>query len=427
MKNCKETVYRALTQTQATFENSPKCGKPLEAKSRKVINELEEDQCLSRCTWKVNPLFKLQPKGDDVHYAAKWWEPFYTIENTFPQLHDAPMVPENLKCLKGCFDEFLTNQKLLSEIQKKCSFIGLDRQVPTHTKEGFDLVQSSFTDLLNGRPPFLESAPLPSNPNLDCLVYHEMQERKECRSKDGVCNFIPDQGGPRPDDNKQLRLQADIAETITTLIYDYKDYILRASSPVTRAIEVCALAKVIQFHRVSEIKGSPFTTPQAVNLFSGESPSTCDRFMPDIFGSLCTCVGSCAPPNFDPTSETDPNLILHFQTHKGLWGCQYACSQTKNCEFYTHSSISFFEKQDKYADIPGDSAFHCFLWRKCDNFVVPVKFSWLDLRSGPKECALYNQKCPVVLEKNSLATLPPGYTDIPCSEKPDDVCDIEVI
>ena len=147
--------------------------------------------------------------------------------------------------------------------------------------------------------------------------------------------------------------------------------------------------------------------------------------MPDIFGSLCSCVGSCAPRNYDPTSEADPNLILHFQTHRGLWGCQDACKQTENCEFYTHSKLSYFEEQDKYADIPGDPVFHCFLWKKCDNFFVPVQLAWLDLRSGPKDCTLYNQMCPIVWDKTTVVD-PSGYTAIPCSETTDKTCGFEV-
>ena len=183
----KLTFYRVLTQTQETFKNSPNCGKPLESNSRKVIRQLEEEKCLSGCTWQVNPLFKVQPKGDDAHYGAKWWESEYTDENTFPQLHDAPMVPENLMCLEGCFEKYSKKGKLFSEIQKKCSLIGLDRQVPTHTQEGYDLVQSSFSDLTN----WLQKEALPLNPSLDCLVFFERKLRKGCREgNNGVCNFV---------------------------------------------------------------------------------------------------------------------------------------------------------------------------------------------------------------------------------------------
>ena len=393
-----------------------------------MIRQLEEDQCLSSCTWKVNPFFKVQPEGDSVHYAAKWWEPEYTNENTFPQLLDAPLVPEDLRCLEGCFDKYIDDLDLLPKIQEKCSAIGLDRQVPTHTKEGYVLVQSSYTDLVNGQPPFLKTAPLPSNPNLDCLVYYETEERKGCRSeKGGVCNFIPAQTGGKVRSFGTQRLHKDIVTDITD-ITDYRPYLLRASDPVTRAIEVCALAKTIQVHLISDFKESSFTTPEAANLFSGDSPSTCDHFLPDIFGSLCSCVGTCAPRSYDPTNEADPNLILHFQTHKGLWGCQDACKQTKYCEFYTHSKISLSEGQDKYVDIPGHPVFHCSLWKKCDNFFIPVqRYEWLDLRSGPKDCAPYTQMCPIVWDKKKLTDLPPGYTAIPCSEITDDeICEIEV-
>ena len=129
-----------------------------------MIRQQKEDKCLSSCTWKVNPFFKTQPKGDLSHYGAKWWEPEFTDENTFPQLHDAPMVPMDLSCLKGCFDKYLDKSYLLTEIQKTCSEIGLDRQVPTRTKEGYDLMQSNYSDLVNWPDPTLD---LPLNPNLD--------------------------------------------------------------------------------------------------------------------------------------------------------------------------------------------------------------------------------------------------------------------
>ena len=153
--------------------------------------------------------------------------------------------------------------------------------------------------------------------------------------------------------------------------------------------------------------------------------------MPDIFRSLCSCVGTCAARNFDPTRVADPNLILHFHTASGLWGCQDACDQTKNCEFYTHSKLTYFEEQDKYAEIPGLPVFHCFLWKKCDNFFIPEQNeSWLDLRSGPRDCTLYTQFCLIVKSKGeTLMPLPPGYTKIPCSETTsddDNICGFEV-
>ena len=145
--------------------------------------------------------------------------------------------------------------------------------------------------------------------------------------------------------------------------------------------------------------------------------------MPDIFGSLCSCVGSCSPRNFDPTDDTDSNLLLHFHTDQGLRGCQDACKRTEGCEFYTHSRMSYFEDPLKYQEIPTSPVFHCFLWRKCDTFFIPntspsaTDFQWLDLRSGPKDCSLYTQKCPVVKNASgTLESLPTGYTlDNPCA------------
>ena len=381
--------------------NSPNCGKK---------NDQDQDQCLSSCRiWKPNPLFKadqsLLPESN--HYGTKWWETFSTEQNTFPQLHDDPLVPEDIDCLEGCFDIFRTDSVLLGRIQKECSASGFDRQIPSHVKEGDDYVNSGY---ISTGP---SGVPLPMNPNLDCLLYYEMSERKGCRSSnDGVCNYIADQGvnGNRLNSGRP-KLFVTTPVTNITDAGDYKKFILRASSPVTRAIYLCALAKLYQF-----AKHNNFT--DLVNL--GElidSGQTCDSFMPDIFGSLCSCVGSCGGRYFDPTNDTDSNLILHFHTDQGLWGCQDACKRTEGCEFYTHSRMSYFEDPLKYQEIPTSPVFHCFLWRKCDTFFIPNTFStargynWLDLRSGPKDCSLYTQKCPVV--KNALGTLdplPPGYT-----------------
>ena len=142
----------------------------------------------------------------------------------------APMVPMDLSCLKGCFDKYLDKSYLLTEIQKTCSEIGLDRQVPTQTKEGYDLVQSNYSDLVNWPDPTLD---LPLNPNLDCLVYFETKERNGCRN-DGVCNFIQQQTNPEQRQSGIQKLNPDIV-TYITYYYDYRSNILRASSPVERA------------------------------------------------------------------------------------------------------------------------------------------------------------------------------------------------
>ena len=431
----KQIFDRALTQTQETLTNSPNCGKRLEPTSRKVNRQLEQDQCLSSCKkWKSNPLFKVDQSSlpNSFHYGTKWWELLYSDQNTFPQLYDAPLVPEDLNCLEGCFDEFRMDSVLLGRIQKECSANGFDRQIPTHVKEGDDFVNSGYSSVI----PFSPSSswlPLPINPNLDCLLYYEMNKRKGCRSSnDGVCNFIADQGATNPGErgnrlNSGKTKQFGSSITNITDVGDFKKFILRASSPVTRAIALCAQAKANQFWKINNFA-------ELVTLGNlSDSIQTCDRFMPDIFGSLCSCVGSCGPRNFDPTDDTDSNLLLHFHTDQGLWGCQDACKRTVGCEFYTHSKMSYFEEQTKYAEIPTSPVFHCFLWSKCDTFFIPnsrpkaIGDDWLDLRSGPKDCSLYTQKCPIV--KNVLGTLeslPTGYTLETTCQEGDITCGFEV-
>ena len=446
-----------------------------------MIRQLKQDQCLSSCAkWKPNPLFKVDQSllEDFSHYRTKWWDlPNPNDQNTFPQLHDAPLVPEDLNCLEGCFDEFRKDSVLLRRIQKECSANGFDRQIPTHVKEGDDHVNSGFSSIIPFGPSWV---PLPTNPNLDCLLYYEMSERKGCRcSNCGVCNFIASQKpGQQKERLNSRKRQQNIGYTnLTGLDLDpgYHKFILRASSPVTKAIALCAQAKTNQFARLnSELSYysdyddyiyygnysdyydyiyyghysdySGYSNYSAKlnnfagikNLSSSDSEQTCDSFMPDIFGSLCSCVGSCGPRYFDPTNDTDSNsntnLILHFHTDRGLWGCQDACKRTVGCEFYTHSKLSYFEEQTKYDDILTSPIFHCFLWRTCDTFFIPntrpdaVRNEWLDLRSGPKDCSLYTQKCPIVKSvSGTLESLPPGYTLPTSCQEGDITCGFEVI
>ena len=105
----------------------------------------------------------------------------FTNETTFPQVHDAPMVPVDLSCLSNCFNIDDTDDAYLKSaaIQRECSKIGLDRQIPTHMSEGLELVKSNYT-FIAPKDQSNRIVPLPWNPNLDCLVFHETQERKGC-------------------------------------------------------------------------------------------------------------------------------------------------------------------------------------------------------------------------------------------------------
>ena len=427
-----QILCRGLTEPKELMENSPMCGKLSEPKTAEARQKLTENECLSSCTWKTNPFFKLQPRGPTVHYGIKWYETYFTAENTFPQLHDAPMVPEDLNCLNSCFDKYKHESELLTDIQRKCSAIGIDRQVPTHLQQGTTMVASNFSTI------FANDCPPPSpfclaarifNPNLDCLVFYETKERTEC-STNGVCNFIPGSGGSTTEEDANTKLQAvfqvvqnkshyyeeEGTSKYTTFDTKYTDKILRSSSPVTKAIKICALAKLLQWYKEGGAAYYPlsywdgpsiFLRPEVYDLFSGE---TCDDFMPDVFGSLCTCAGTCAPVDYDPTDKSADrpnNLLHHFATENGLWECQDACRNTTACEFYTHSSVSEYFPTSNY-DI-----FHCFLWRSCDSFqfsresvypatwatypVVPISVHW----SGPKDCSVYDQLCPVRGERES--------------------------
>ena len=423
-------LFRSLTEPAEILENSPGCGRLSEAKSPEVIQKLREDQCLSTCTWKTNPFFKLQPRGPLVHYGIKWYERYFTDENTFPQLHDSPMVPEDLGCLSSCFDKYKQGSDLLTAIQRKCSAIGIDRQIPTHLRKGEEMVESKFFKIF---PNDCETTPCLAarifNPNLDCLIYYETKERIGCGS-DGVCNFIP--GSPtltEPGNDVGLKLQGfseliqnkshsfavSGTSTYTTRPNVYTEKILRSSSPVIRALKLCALAKLIQFYREGGneyyswwTQPTLFDSQEVHGLFSGDH-STCDKFMPDIFKSLCPCAGTCAPPGYNPTSEDQTNipdnLLYHFETDNGLWECQDACRNNTACRFYTHSSFSKYFPRSNY-DI-----FHCFLWRSCSDFNfsqedvypgtwdtypdVSISIHW----TGRQYCSVDDPPCPCCEEE----------------------------
>ena len=343
-----------------------------------------------------------------------------------PLFNDIPMVPKNLDCLKGCFNKYdkTSNPKHLKKVQKQCSEHGLDRQVPTHIVEGVAHAQLNFSDVryifslgVTDTFTFTDTFTCPFfltlNPNLDCLVDYERRERTGCRNtNDGVCNFIGQPNG--------TFLQVDIDSIgFYGLIFpggdpsEELDYYLRATSPAVKAIAICALAKMIQ--------ALEFLNPPNPSWPEFVSPPTCDHFIPNIFDDdLCSCVGTCAPKiDFDPTTDKDPNLIFHFHTDKGLWDCQKTCNRTTGCEFYTHSRVNYFEEQNKFVDNRVSPVFHCFLWRTCDKFFIPQQGKWLDLRSGPRDCAVYNQNCPIVFDKNGAlpsANLPTGYTQMPCPD-----------
>ena len=414
---------RALTQTQETLENSPDCGKPLKANSKKVKRRVNEEQCLSSCTWQPNRMFKMRSVSDSFPFLSQLW--YYTKFTTptllslVPLFNGIPMVPKNLDCLKPCFDKYsvTTNPKLLKKVQKHCSQHGFDRQVPTHAVEGDAHAQANFSNVTyifsfrNGslvRYGRLCDFDLALNPNLDCLVDYEKRERTGCRdTNDGVCNFM---GSPLIPGLPQVG--------INSLGPSPFDYNLRANTPVVKATAICALAKMIQFFSFV-FSLSNLSIPTSWPEFS--SPPTCDHFMPNIFDEqLCSCVGTCASKiDFDPTIDKDPNLILHFHTDLGLWDCQETCKNTDGCEFYTHSKVNYFQEQDKYREDPVSPVFHCFLWRNCTKFFIPQQQEWLDLRSGPRDCSVYNQNCPIVFDANGALPsdkLPDTYTQIPCPD-----------
>ena len=104
-------------------------------------------------------------------------------------------VPRDLTCLKGCFKLFPIAPEL-EEIKKKCSAVGFDRLVPTHTKAGQDYMKSNYADAsviwdesengYSSDDSIFNYASTSWNPNIDCLVWQWKSLRQKENELDDI-------------------------------------------------------------------------------------------------------------------------------------------------------------------------------------------------------------------------------------------------
>ena len=306
---------RLLNPNRDILEDAPDCGvlgsKPSMGRQSDG-GEVAPEEYLWGCEWRTNPWFK---QGDV--FLTQWNEVTRTLENTFILLYTSPQLPSDLNCLQGCFDRYLgkrTNQRFLDRVRQNCSANNLDRLVPTHTRDAVSFTKSRFADMslfvkAKGRIASL-------NPNLDCMLYHEKEIRKDTFE---LGNFISDQPLfetlviARENQKKNRKfpvVSLDFLKIIQTFhlatmpeilnrkevsedegLGDINRFVFRASNPVTTAIEICALAKYISF--LKSVYDDPDTDvsslPPVPTIFPDTVP-TCDHFLPDIFAPICRFV-----------------------------------------------------------------------------------------------------------------------------------------
>ena len=192
--------------------------------------------------------------------------------------------------------------------------------MPTHTRDAVAFTKSRFADMslfvkAQGRIASL-------NPNLDCMLYHEKEIRKDTSE---LGNFISNnlqcsadqcnaeratknpKLGPKaiPDSIAFLEVLKTFHLTSMPEILNRKNnlnvsgeeeptdinrFVFRASNPVTTAIEICALAKYASFLKtVYDDLPDVSSLPPVPTIFPATAP-TCDHFLPDIFAPICRYV-----------------------------------------------------------------------------------------------------------------------------------------
>ena len=366
----------------------------------------DDYECLWDCEWQVNPFFR----SGDI-YWTKWG---ITYEQ-FPMVHTSPQLPKDLTCLDDCFGFYKNPRnpvmmKKRNQKRAECSAQGLDTLIPTHHQDGVDFEASHYSDMALWWKAWLKSDFTTTigswNPNLDCLMLLESISK---RRGDHVGNFIPCGNAPQQGVSGKRIFRGSNEECLPA----EGNRILRASNPLSTAVEICAFAKLLQY-----VKSVPpeFGLPGIRNFsFTAEAPD-CDSFLPDIFSPVkCRCVGTCDPRNNPETENLPSSLLLAFDsdfantlsgangtsftTEPGLMGCQSACAQFPSCQFFTFS-------HEPSWNVDGSSSVSkkhvCRLWDSCQSFQIPAKSTFsLSLYtisvhwSGPKECA-GQHKCPLL-------------------------------
>ena len=139
-----------------------------------VSDEVTVEECLWDCEWQPNPFYKQVLK-----WETKLKEDNSTKDNAHLLLFTSPQIPRNLSCLEDCFIRFEAGSDWAkrSKVRRKCSANGLDRLIPTHTKEGQEFIESRYSDasLYWANEDDFASV----NPNLDCLGWKGKKFREK--------------------------------------------------------------------------------------------------------------------------------------------------------------------------------------------------------------------------------------------------------
>ena len=382
----------------------------------------DEYDCLWDCQWQVNPFFK----SEDV-FPTK----IGTKADLFPMIHTSPRLPTNLTCLEDCFG-FYKNPKnpvMMKKRAKKvgqCSSYGFDTQVPTHHEPAVKFAASHYSDMALWLSTWIASDRKTTigswNPNLDCLILLESIRKQH---GEHVGNFIP-QGNVF---NNQRGVRSVFRSSNDGSLPPEGNRILRASNPLSTALEICVFAKLLQYVKTVRITFPDTfteTVPELNNLFDA-GPKGCDSFLPDLFSQTnCRCVGTCDPltssllfafdsdfPNTVKNYATDPATTL-FTTEPGLMGCQNACNQTATCNYFTFSYETSANLDGSYSM----SKKHvCRLWNSCNIFQIPAGSTYSNTItdtisahwSGPKECAGQQYTCPILPDDSDSYTVRMTY------------------
>ena len=395
---------------QETLEDYDSCGifgdeqtKPKYKPNRARIGD--DYECLWDCEWQFNPFYK----SGDIFYTKLGLH----IEQ-FPMVHTSPQLPTNLTCLSDCFsfyknprNDVMTKKRSRKRVQ--CSAQGFDTLVPTHHEFGVNFTASQYSDMALWKSSweFYETIIGSWNPNLDCLMLLESIPRQQ---GDHTGNFIPAGNAPSNQGGKRKLFRTSNGENLPA----EGNRVLRASNPLSSAVEICAFAKLLQFVKSFNTTSQLNEAAPDMEDFFAAGPPGCDNFLPDIFKPVkCRCVGTC-DPHIDPTTEEIPtSLHLRFDSDlapfvydnvsdswsgPGLVGCHGACVQEESCKFFTYSNESYVN-----ADGYVSKKHVCRLWKSCDSFRIPADSTYsfeqqenISLHwSGPKRCG-GQYSCPLL-------------------------------
>ena len=417
-----------------------------------VSDEVTVEECLWDCEWQPNPFYKQVLK-----WETKLKEDNSTKDNAHLLLFTSPQIPRNLSCLEDCFIRFEAGSDWAkrSKVRRKCSANGLDRLIPTHTKEGQEFIESRYSDASlywENKDDFASV-----NPNLDCLEWKGKKFREKSAE---TSNFIDldtfeDLGEKVNEDGRLSWVRSILTKVRRKKVHHKKDNRKdkrRKRNPKRKSDK--RLRKARRHRRQSESDGIEVSEEsywQGTRQFSTnveavhrdvdeeESDDAWQHFMFRASNPVAKAVEICSlakfvqivkyHPNIPASEKITPffssgpevcdtflpdlfkptcrcvgkcrnvgNKIRHFFTEEGLWGCQNACKKEEECEFYTLSRPN----SDYILEEGAPDVHRCILWRHCDAFEIEEgsttrSTSVSDHWSGPAVCGTWDQTCPILV------------------------------